>query len=153
MLDIRLIREDPDAIRERVKTRGGDAHALIDELLECDELRRKLETERQGLQGDRNRISKEIGAMKKEGKDSSEVEAQVREIGTRIKEIGEQVDAADEKQRSLLLNIPNTPHPDCPVGEDATANPEVRTWGEKPALDFEPVGVGGNPAVVNRSRA
>jgi seryl-tRNA synthetase len=138
MLDIRLIRENPDAFRERVKTRGGDAYTLFDALLECDEIRRRGETERQALQGERNRMSKEIGARKKAGEDTAEVEAEVREIGARIKQIGEDVDAADEKQRSLLLNIPNTPHPDCPVGLDETANPLVREWGAKPDFDFEP---------------
>ena len=138
MLDIRLIRENPDAFRERVKTRGGDAHTLFDALLECDEIRRRGETEKQSLQGDRNRMSKEIGARKKAGEDTTDVEAQVREIGARIKEIGEEVDAADEKQRALLLDIPNTPHPACPVGHDETANPVIREWGAKPDFDFEP---------------
>jgi len=138
MLDIKLIRENPEAIKQRVATRGGDAHLLIDELLASDEIRRKGETERQALQGERNSTSKQIGIAKKDGKDTSEIEAKVREIGARIKEIGEEVDAADEKQRSLLLNIPNTPHAECPVGLDETANPEVRTWGEKPSFEGEP---------------
>lgn len=139
MLDIRTLREDPDAVKQRVKTRGGDAWELIDEILECDEKRRSGETEKQQLQGDRNRISKEIGALRKEGKDSSEIEAQVREIGARIKAIGEEADAAESRQNELLLQVPNLPHEDCPVGEDETANPQVREWGEKPSFDFEPL--------------
>ncbi|MDF1754626.1 MAG: serine--tRNA ligase [Verrucomicrobiales bacterium] len=139
MLDIRLIREDADSIKERVKKRGGDAWKLVDKILECDESRRVAETEKQQLQGDRKRISKEIGALKKEGKDTSEIEAQVREIGEKIKAIGERADAADEEQNSLLLQVPNVPHADCPVGEDESANPLVREWGEKPVFDgFEP---------------
>ncbi|MEO0415241.1 MAG: serine--tRNA ligase, partial [Verrucomicrobiota bacterium] len=138
MLDIREVRENPEAIKERVKTRGGDAYLLIDEILECDVKRREAETDKQALQGDRKRISKEIGALKKEGKDSSEIEAQVRAIGDKIKEIGEVADAADSRQRDLLLQVPNVPHADCPIGEDETANPEIRTWGEKPKFDFEP---------------
>ena len=134
MLDIRLIRENPDAIRERVKARGGDAWQLIDQLLECDEVRRKGETEKQSLQSKRKSISKEIGAKRKAGEDTSEIEAEVRVIGDRIKEIGEQVDASDAKQRDLLLSIPNMPHEQCPVGEDEVANPEIRIWGEKPEI-------------------
>jgi len=139
MLDIRLLRDDPEAIKTRVKTRGGDAWTLIDEILVCDEKRRSGETEKQQLQSDRNRISKEIGLLKKAGEDSTEVEAKVRKIGERIKSIGEEVDAADARQTELLLQIPNLPHDACPVGEDETANPVIREWGEKPSFDFEPV--------------
>lgn len=139
MLDIRQLREEPDLVKERVKSRGGDSWTLIDEILECDEKRRAGETEKQSLQSDRKRISKEIGILKRDGKDSSEIQAQVREIGDQIKTIGEEADQADARQTELLLQIPNPPHPDCPVGEDETANPLVREWGEKPTFDgFEP---------------
>ena len=138
MLDIRTLREDSDSVKARIKARGGDPWSLIDEILECDEKRRSGETEKQQLQGDRNRISKEIGILKREGKDSSDSEAKVRAISERIKTIGEEADAAEERQTELLLQIPNLPHEACPVGEDESANPEVRTWGEKPTFDFEP---------------
>ena len=140
MLDIRLLRENPEMIREKLKARGGDSWTLVDEVLACDEKRRAGETERQRLQGERNRISKEIGIAKKAGGDTSTIEAEVRGIGDEIKRIGEEADAADERQRDLLLNIPNLPHAGCPVGQDETANPVVRTWGEKPAFEgFEPL--------------
>lgn len=135
MLDIRLLRENPDAVRERLKARGGDSWSLVDEALACDEKRRAGETERQRLQGERNRLSKEIGIKKKNGEDTTAIETEVRGIGEDIKRIGEEADAADERQRELLLNIPNLPHPACPVGQDETANPVVRTWGEKPRFE------------------
>ena len=138
MLDIRQLREDVDGVKARIKNRGGDAWSLIDEILEYDEKRRAGETEKQQLQGDRNRISKEIGMLKREGKDSSKIEAKVRGIGERIKAIGEEADAADARQTELLLQVPNLPHADCPVGEDEEANPEIRVWGDKPSFDFEP---------------
>ena len=138
MLDIRQLREDVDAVKARIKNRGGDAWSLIDEILEYDEKRRAGETEKQQLQGDRNRISKEIGMLKREGRDSSEIEAKVRGIGERIKAIGEEADAADARQTELLLQVPNLPHANCPVGEDEEANPEIRVWGDKPSFDFEP---------------
>lgn len=138
MLDIRLLREDPESIKARVKARGGDAWELIDEILECDEKRRIGETEKQGLQSDRNRISKEIGALKREGKDSTAIEAQVRGIGEKVKAIGEGVDAVETRQRELLLQVPNLPHEDCPVGEDEESNPEIRVWGDQPKFEFEP---------------
>lgn len=140
MLDIKLLREDPETFKARVKSRGGDAWKLIDEILECDEKRRSGETEKQSLQADRKRISKDIGALKKEGKASSAIEAQVREIGEKIKEIGEAADAADARQRELLLQVPNVPHENCPVGEDETANPVIREWGSQPKFTgFEPL--------------
>lgn len=138
MLDIRQLREDVDAVKARIKNRGGDAWSLIDEILEYDEKRRAGETEKQQLQGDRNRISKEIGMLKREGRDSSEIEAKVRGIGERIKAIGEEADAADARQTELLLQVPNLPHANCPVGEDEEANPQIRVWGDKPSFDFEP---------------
>ncbi|MEQ1842340.1 MAG: serine--tRNA ligase, partial [Verrucomicrobiales bacterium] len=137
MLDIRTLREDSEGIKARLKTRGGEAWRLIDEILSCDEKRRAGETEKQQLQSDRNRISKEIGALRKEGKDASEIETEVRGIGERIKAIGEEADAAEARQTELLLQVPNLPHADCPVGSDESANPIVREWGAKPAFSFE----------------
>jgi seryl-tRNA synthetase len=138
MLDIRLFREKPDYVKERLATRGGDFSSMVDEVLSIDEQRRAAETERQTLQGDRNRISKEIGIAKKKGEDTSAIEAQVRGIGDRIEQIGKDADALDVKQRDLMLGTPNMPHDACPVGESAEQNPEVRTWGAKPNYDFAP---------------
>lgn len=134
MLDIRLIRENPEFVKARLATRGGDANLQIDAILEIDAERRRLETQLQQLQADRNRISKEIGAKKKAGEDTSEIEARVRGFGDEAAELNRQAAAADEKQKSLLLGIPNLPHEGAPVGKDAGDNPVVRTWGEKPAV-------------------
>ena len=137
MLDIRLIREDPEGVKARLATRGGDTASLVDELLECDEVRRACETEKQQLQSDRKRISKEIGTRKQKGEDTSEIEAQVRGIGEQISDRGAKADEADARQRYLLLSIPNLPHEGCPIGSDESANPEIRTWGEKPVIEGE----------------
>ena len=139
MLDIRLIRENPGLVKERLATRGGDLLAAqVDEVLSLDEHRRAAETERQKLQGDRNRISKEIGIAKKQGNDTSAIETEVRGIGERIEQIGRDADALDTRQRDLMLGIPNLPHEACPVGASAEQNPEVRAWGEKPQFAFAP---------------
>ncbi len=138
MLDIRQLREDPEGIQARLQTRGGESWRLVEDVLACDERRRAGETEKQQLQGERNRLSKEIGSLKKEGKDTSEREATVRGIGERIKAIGEEADAAETGQTNLLLQIPNLPHAECPIGEDEAANPVVREWGTKPQFGFEP---------------
>ena len=138
MLDIRLIRETPDAVKARLAARGGSAHELVDAVLQCDARRRQAETKLQQLQADRNRISKEIGAKKKAGEDTGEIEAQVRGFGDEMKRLNEEAAALDVEQRELLLGIPNLPHKKCPVGADAAANPEVRVWGEKPTFNFAP---------------
>ena len=138
MLDIRLIREQPDTIKARLAARGGDAHLHIDEILACDKERRAAETQLQQLQSDRKRISKEIGIRKSKGEDTSSVEAEVRGLGDEVAKLNDLSAALDHRQRELLLNLPNVPHENCPVGADAEANPEVRVWGEKPAFAFTP---------------
>ena len=132
MLDIRLIREQPDFVKSRLAPRGGDDAAKIDEVLRVDAERRKAETALQQLNGDRKRLSKEIGGKRSRGEPAEELETKVREIGDQISLLNEQTSAADEQQKELLLGIPNLPHANAPVGQDATANPVVRSWGEKP---------------------
>lgn len=134
MLDIRVIRENPDLVKERLKTRGGDHWKLVDEVLACDETRRAAETTKQAFQGSRKSISKNIGGMKAQGLDSSELEAEVRGINEKIVELDAEAETATAKQQELLLNIPNLTHDACPVGEDESANPIVREWGTKPEL-------------------
>lgn len=138
MLDIRLLREKPDFVKERLATRDASLSAAVDAVLALDEQRRAAETEKQTLQSDRNRTSKEIGIAKKKGEDTSAIEAQVRAVGARIDEVNKLAEELDAKQKDLLLSIPNMPHEACPVGASAEENPEVRVWGEKPAYAFEP---------------
>ncbi|RFC46021.1 MAG: seryl-tRNA synthetase [Verrucomicrobia bacterium] len=138
MLDIRLLREESERVRARLSSRGGEAHLAVDEVLACDLERREAETERQRLQGERKSVSKMIGQLKGKGEDTSAIEEQVRALGDRIDEVGRRADAADARQRELLLRIPNLPHEACPVGLDETANPVVREWGGKPSFPFSP---------------
>src|SRR5437588_3619185 len=145
MLDIRLIREKPDFVRERIATRGGDDAANIGELLKVDAERRKAETELQQLQSERNRLSKEIGGKKSRGEATKDLEAEVRKIGDQIVDLDQRSASFDEQQRNLLLEIPNLPHESVPVGKDASANKVVREWGTKPqfsgkALDHVALG-------------
>ncbi len=138
MLDIRLLRENPQGIKARLATRGGGVEALIDDALACDETRRHAETEKQRLQSERNRLSKDIGLKRKAGEDSAALETQVKAHAAELAEWDQRAAAADEKQREILLGIPNLPHEACPVGASAEDNPEVRVWGEKPAFAFTP---------------
>jgi len=134
MIDIRLIREKPDFVRERLATRGGGDEAKIDEVLRVDAERRKTETELQRSQSERNRLSKEIGAKRSRSEPSGELEAEVRKIGEQIADLTQRTSAFDATQRNLLLEIPNVPHESIPVGKDPSANRVVRSWGEKPRL-------------------
>ncbi len=138
MLDIALIRKNPDAVKARLAARNADLPSHVDAVLRCDVQRRQAETQLQILQADRNRISKEIGAKKKAGEDTSAIEAQVRGFGDDMKRLNEEAAALDAEQRELLLGIPNLPHENCPAGHSAEHNPEVRVWGEKPAFAFAP---------------
>jgi seryl-tRNA synthetase len=134
MLDIRLIREKPDFVRERLATRGGGDEAKIAEVLRVDAERRKIETQLQRLQADRNRLSKEIGVKRSRNEPSEELETQVRKTGNEIGDLTERTSAFDEEQRNLLLETPNLPHESVPIGKDPSANRVVRSWGEKPQL-------------------
>ena len=136
MLDIRIVREKPDYVKERVRLRGGDHWKLVDKVLECDERRRAAETEKQALSQERNSSSKLIGQMMKEGRrdEAEQLKKRMGEVGDRIKELDAICTTAGEEQDQLLLSIPNMPHDGAPVGLDETANPELRQWGSKPEI-------------------
>ena len=134
MLDIRLIREKPDFVRERLATRGGGDDAKIAEVLRVDAERRKIETQLQRLQAERNRLSKEIGAKRSRSEPSEDLETQVRKIGDEIVDLTQRASTFDEEQRNLLLETPNLPHESVPVGKDPSANRVARSWGKKPQL-------------------
>src|SRR5207249_495769 len=134
MLDIRLIREKPDFVRERLATRGGGDEVKIDEVLRVDAEWRKAETELQQLQCERNRLSKEIGGKKSRDQATEDLEASVRKIGGQIVDLNARTNLLDGEERDLLLEIPNLPHQSVPIGKDPSANRVVRSWGKKPQL-------------------
>ncbi len=138
MLDLRLIREGPDAVTERLTTRGPGAAALIKNLLAADALRRRLVKETEDLKALRNRASEAIGQAKRRGEDASGEQTRMREVGDRIKALDGEVKAADEEIERLLLQLPNLPHPSVPVGASAEDNPEIRSWGEPRKFSFTP---------------
>jgi len=156
MLDIRLLREQPDLVKQRLAARDARLVSAVDEVLACDQKRRTAETRFQQLQADRKRISKEIGAKKGKGEDTSAIESEVRGLGEQIAALEDEAKQLDAAQRSLLLNIPNLPHEQCPVGASAEENPVVRTWGEKPAFAFAPkshLDIGAQHALFDFERA
>jgi seryl-tRNA synthetase len=155
VLDIRIVREQPDFVKSRLALRCSGDEEKIDELLRVDAERRKAETALQALNAERKKLSKEIGGMRSRGQDSLQLENRVRTIGEEIARLNEDVNLVDGQQKEMLLEIPNLPHLKVPIGKDASANPVVRSWGAKPNLDspLDHVTIGTNLKLFDLERA
>lgn len=138
MLDLELIRKRPEFVKERLSTRDKDLPKLVDEILELDQERKRILRELERMRAERNAKSKEIGALKKEGKDTKVLEEEVRGLRLSIEKYEEELRRVEESLSALLLNLPNLPALDVPIGEDEKDNVEVRRWGEPRAFGFEP---------------
>jgi len=137
MLDIKRIRERADEVRAGLVARGAD-EGVLDRVIELDRQRRALLTQVEELKGERNRLSKDIGALRKQGEDTRAIQASVREMGQRITALDGDVHAVETALDEAVLSIPNVPHASTPAGRDAAANVEVRRVGEPPRFDFTP---------------
>jgi len=140
MLDIKLIREKPDFVKEKLRLRDENFPPIVDEVLALDKERRGIIREIENLKAERNKLSKEIGNLYREGK-REEVE-KLKDVVAAKKE---RIDCLERELRDIekrfndtLLKIPNLPADDVPVGKDETDNVEVRRWGEPRKFDFEP---------------
>ena len=155
MLDIRIVREQPDLVKNRLALRCSGDDAKIDDLLRVDADRRKAETALQALNAERKKLSKEIGGMRSRGQDSLQLENRVRKIGEEIARLTDEVNLADGQQKEMLLEIPNLPHLKVPIGKDASANPVVRSWGTKPNFEspLDHVTIGTNLKLFDLERA
>ncbi|HEY5837594.1 MAG TPA: serine--tRNA ligase, partial [Pyrinomonadaceae bacterium] len=139
MLDLNYVRENLDAVRAALAKREM-ATAALDDFAAADADRRRVISESDQLNAERNAASREIGAMMKDGK-RDEADArrkQVNELKERIAELDAARDQAEARMRELLSTLPNIPHESVPVGKDESANVEIRRWGTKPEFDFEP---------------
>jgi seryl-tRNA synthetase len=139
MLDLNYVRENLDAVRAALGKRNMPSAALED-FAHADQERRRVIAESDRLNAERNSASREIGALMKEGK-REEADARrqaVGELKDRISELDGKRDEAEARMRELLSTLPNIPHESVPVGQDESANVEVRRWGTKPEFDFEP---------------
>ena len=137
MLDIRLIREDPDRVKRAMKTRNKDMDAVVDEIIAIDQKRRELASKRDGLKAEQNNASKLIPQIKKSGGDISEIMQKMNKVKEAIKADEDELNALEQKQRALLLEIPNIPSDTTPVGKDDSENVEIRRWGEPRSFDFD----------------
>ena len=138
MLDIKRIRENPEEVKAKLKTRNADYDAFVDEILSIDAERRKISTEVDSLKAEQNKVSKQIPMMKKNGEDTTAVMAEMKELSEKIKSFDVKVTELEERQKHLLLTIPNIPSDTTPVGKDDSENVEIRKWGEPKNFDFEP---------------
>ncbi len=136
MLDIKLIRENPEKINELLKRRNPDLS--VEAVLKIDEERRKVQFELDNLRAKRKSESNKIGEMKKQGIDTTAIQAEIRALGEDAKTLEEKLTELDNNQREALLYIPNTPDESIPIGADDSANVEIKRWGEPTKFDFEP---------------
>ena len=157
MLDLNFVRENLDKVRAALEARGFPTGAL-DDFVQADMERRRVITESDQLNAERNTMSREIGALMKDGK-RDQADARRQEVGQlkdRIVELDRARDEAETRMHELLSALPNIPHESVPVGKDETANVEVRRWGAPPVLDFEPkdhVDLGAALGILDLERA
>jgi seryl-tRNA synthetase len=136
VLDLRLIRDQPEETARSLARRGGQYS--LEDVLEADAARRRHVKEAEELKAERNRASDAIGQAKRRGENPEAAMVRMREVGDRIKALDQQVKAADERLHGLLLQIPNLPHPSVPDGQSGDDNVEVRRWGAPRQFTFEP---------------
>ncbi|MDQ3928981.1 MAG: serine--tRNA ligase, partial [Chloroflexota bacterium] len=135
MLDIRLIREEPDRVRQALTNRNEDP-AVVDRVLELDEKRRSILVNKEQLQARRNELSKQVPKTKDADERNRLIE-ESKGIGPRISELERETDAVEAQLRDVVLGIPNVPGPNTPVGRNEEDNVVVRTWGEPKQFGFE----------------
>jgi seryl-tRNA synthetase len=140
VLDIKLIREKTDFVRQRLATRGAGDETRIDEILKLDEKRRSALTKVETLKKERNRVSKEIGALmaKKELHSAEAKKLETRGLGEFIADVDRQIGEIELARDALMLQLPNLPHESVPSGKSAEDNPEVRVHGAKANFSFKP---------------
>ena len=136
MLDPKLIRENPDSVREMLANRHTSWP--IDEALSLDGRRRELLNEVEALKAARNEGSKKVATLKKEDPEKNSLMEEMRKAGTRVKALDSELAAVEGRFEELLLQLPNMPHSSVPIGTDENDNPEIRRWGTPPAFSFEP---------------
>jgi seryl-tRNA synthetase len=137
MLDIKLIRNDPEYVKSSLLKRNNDTD-IIDEFLKIDEDRRKKLHITEGLKSKRNTVSEEIGKLKKTGHNPESLMQEMKIVSQQIKEWDDEIRIIEEKLNSLVLKIPNIPHETVPIGADENANRLERRWGTPKHFNFEP---------------
>ncbi len=135
MLDMRLLKDNPDFVREACRLKFVDVD--VDRAVALDGRRREILLEKESLQNERNSVSKEIAAAKKSGADTTPIQEEMKKVGDRVAALENEERAVAAELHALMLSIPNHPSDSSPVGDEG-ANAEIATWGTKPAFSFTP---------------
>ena len=140
MLDIKFLRENPDVVKQNIKNKFQDSKLpLVDEVIALDKRNREIKGEVEALRAEKNKISKMIGTLMKEGKreEAEEVKKQVAANGETIDRLSAEEKEVEEKIKTIMMTIPNIIDPSVPIGKDDTENVEVQKYGEPVVPDFE----------------
>ena len=138
MLDIKVVRAQPDKVKAAMKARNKDMDDLIDQVLDIDVQRREITAKAESMKAQQNLTSKKIPQIKKEGGDVSIIMAERKQLADQVKAYNAQLSELEQKQRDIMLSLPNVPNESVPVGKDDTENQEIRRWGEPRQWDFDP---------------
>ena len=140
MLDLKFVRENPDLVKQNIKNKFQDQKLpLVDEVISLDAERRAAQQEADKLRAERNKLSKQIGALMGQGKrdEAEEVKKQVASDAARLEELSVKEKELDEKVTKIMMTIPNIIDPSVPIGKDDSENVEVQKYGEPVVPDFE----------------
>ena len=156
MLDLNFVRENLPLVEEKLRQRGMDPAAVLQDFREVDTQRRQAITEAETSKAQRNTASEEIAKLKKSGQDASAAMAQAKELREKIQTLEKAAADLDARLRDILAGIPNLPHATVPVGHSAEQNVEVRRWGTPPEFDFAPKAhwdLGSELGILDQERA
>ncbi|MDD3185383.1 MAG: serine--tRNA ligase [Anaerostipes sp.] len=140
MLDIKFLRENPEVVKENIKNKFQERKLpLVDEVIELDKENRAIKQEVEALRADRNKISKQIGAMMAQGKkeEAEELKKQVTANADKVEELSQKEKAVEEKMKEIMMVIPNIIDPSVPIGKDDSENVELERFGDPVVPDFE----------------
>lgn len=140
MLDIKLVRENPQIVKDSLTRRGDqDKIPWVDELLENDRTWRSLQTEANNLRSKRNKLTEEVAKIRRQGQDVSRAVKEAEQIPDQIKDLEKRTEELERKVTDALMNLPNILHESVPYGKDENDNVETKRWGKPPEFDFKPL--------------
>ncbi|MEW6243839.1 MAG: serine--tRNA ligase [Bacillota bacterium] len=137
MLDLKFIRQNPELVKEAFVKKAMDGQEAVDRILDLDQERRRILVRAEELRGLKNRVSEQVGRMKKTNEDARDLVEQMKTVSSELKELETRLSEVERELSGLLLLVPNLPHPSAPVGPDETHNVEVRRWGKPREFTFE----------------
>ena len=140
MLDIKFLRENPDVVRQNIKNKFQDSKLpLVDEVIQLDKRNREIKQEVEALRAERNKISKMIGGLMKQGKkeEAEEAKKQVTANAERVETLSAEEKEVEERIKTIMMTIPSIIDPSVPIGKDDSENVEVQKYGEPVVPDFE----------------